>query len=163
MTARQHRLRSGAEQVRLGCQRQGDELQLETDQGERQFQVVQEEGEVVLRRDGETIRGVVLVERDQVTVSFNGRSWTLARVREAGEAPAETRSGDIEAPMTGTVLEVLCAAGDPVEAGAPLIILEAMKMEHRLTAPAASVVAAVDAEPGQQVDIGHCLIRLDPA
>jgi biotin carboxyl carrier protein len=55
------------------------------------------------------------------------------------------------------------AAGVTVAKGAPLVILEAMKMEHEVVAPRAGVVSAVHVEPGQQVDAGAVLVTLDEA
>jgi propionyl-CoA carboxylase alpha chain len=69
-----------------------------------------------------------------------------------------TEPGSLLAPMPGTVVRVAeVAVGDRVAAGAPLLWLEAMKMEHRVTAPAAGVLTALHAAPGQQVSVGAVL------
>ncbi|MBL1114574.1 ATP-grasp domain-containing protein [Streptomyces sp. 110] len=71
---------------------------------------------------------------------------------------ARTEPGSLLAPMPGTVVRVAeVAAGDRVEAGQPLLWLEAMKMEHRVTAPAAGVLTALHAAPGRQVEVGALL------
>jgi 3-methylcrotonyl-CoA carboxylase alpha subunit len=64
--------------------------------------------------------------------------------------------------MPGVLRAVLVAPGQAVEAGARLAILEAMKMEHALSAPRAGIVAEVLAEAGDQVEAGAALIRLAP-
>ncbi|MGO4430795.1 acetyl-CoA carboxylase biotin carboxyl carrier protein subunit, partial [Streptomyces sp. MCAF7] len=62
------------------------------------------------------------------------------------------------APMPGTVVRVAeVAVGDRVEAGQTILWLEAMKMEHRVTAPAAGVLSALYATPGRQVEVGAVL------
>jgi biotin carboxyl carrier protein len=61
------------------------------------------------------------------------------------------------------VVRVAVAVGDKVEAGTPMVILEAMKMEHVVAAPAAGVVAEVAVQAGQAVDGGAELARVDPA
>ncbi|KDD71330.1 hypothetical protein H632_c5279p0, partial [Helicosporidium sp. ATCC 50920] len=61
------------------------------------------------------------------------------------------------APMPGRVVKVFAAAGDRVEEGAPLVALEAMKMEHVLRAPCAGIVEDVAASVGVQVDDGAVL------
>ena len=65
--------------------------------------------------------------------------------------------------MPGRVVEVACAVGDAVEAGAALVTLEAMKMEHALLAPRAGTVASLGARDGDQVAAGDELVRLAPA
>ena len=57
---------------------------------------------------------------------------------------------------------MLVAEGDRVEAGTPLVVLEAMKMEHRLEAQAGGVVKSVRARPGQMVDPDEVLVVVDP-
>ncbi len=80
----------------------------------------------------------------------------LPRLREP-----ETRNepGSLLAPMPGTVVRVVqgLAVGDAVKAGEPLLWLEAMKMEHKVVAPASGTLTALHAEPGRQVDVGALL------
>ncbi len=69
--------------------------------------------------------------------------------------------GEIEAPMPGKVTAVEVAAGDKVEKGQRLLTLEAMKMEHALTAPFDGTVAELSASPGQQVTEGTLLVKVE--
>ena len=69
--------------------------------------------------------------------------------------------GSLLAPMPGSVLRVGAAQGDTVTAGQPLIWLEAMKMEHTVTAPADGVLAELNVDAGQQVDVGAVLARVE--
>ena len=68
----------------------------------------------------------------------------------------------VESPLTGTVAEILAAEGDSVHDGAPVIVLESMKMHHEVPAPAAGVVRALAVGPGDQVTAGQVLFRLEP-
>jgi pyruvate carboxylase subunit A/propionyl-CoA carboxylase alpha chain len=63
--------------------------------------------------------------------------------------------------MPGSVLRIGAAVGDTVTAGQPLIWLEAMKMEHTVVAPGDGVLLELNVEPGQQVDVGAVLARVD--
>ena len=65
------------------------------------------------------------------------------------------------APMPGKVLEILCQEGDVVEEGQTLIVMEAMKMEHRIAATEAGTVAVIHHTVGEQVDAGATLIDID--
>ncbi len=77
----------------------------------------------------------------------------------AGEE--EPHAGHLAAPMSGTVVAVYVKPGDRVERGAPLIALEAMKMEHTIAAPAAGVVVAVNFSLGDRVSEGADLVDLE--
>ncbi|HEX7439093.1 MAG TPA: biotin/lipoyl-containing protein, partial [Caldimonas sp.] len=68
--------------------------------------------------------------------------------------------GKLRASMNGRVVAVLARAGDPVQAGAPLLTLEAMKMEHVHTAPRAGIVAAIHVAPGEQVAAGRVVAEV---
>ncbi|MET9952955.1 biotin carboxylase N-terminal domain-containing protein [Streptomyces sp. NPDC006339] len=76
----------------------------------------------------------------------------------------QTAPGSLLAPMPGTVVRVAegLAVGDRVEAGQPLLWLEAMKMEHRVTAPASGTLTALHAAPGRQVEVGALLAVVQP-
>ena len=76
----------------------------------------------------------------------------------AGEE--EAHGGHLTAPMSGTIVAVPVNVGDRVERGAPLVVLEAMKMETTLTAEIAGMVQAVHAEAGGMVDGGAVLVEI---
>jgi biotin carboxyl carrier protein len=83
--------------------------------------------------------------------------------REAGDAaPGGAADRDLRAPMTGKVVRVAVAPGAAVAAGEVLVILEAMKMEYRLAAPRAGVVASVSCREGELVDLGRVLVAYAP-
>ncbi|MFF0556319.1 acetyl/propionyl/methylcrotonyl-CoA carboxylase subunit alpha [Streptomyces sp. NPDC004266] len=87
-----------------------------------------------------------------------GRHRLTARPRFTD--PADLREpGSLLAPMPGTVVRVAdgLAVGDRVAAGRPLLWLEAMKMEHRVFAPASGTLTALHAVPGRQVEVGALL------
>ncbi|MBL9075864.1 MAG: hypothetical protein JNL08_00085 [Planctomycetes bacterium] len=86
-----------------------------------------------------------------------GRTHTLtapAGRKGTGGAGAD---GTVRAPMTGTVMDVLCKVGDTVAADQTLVVVSAMKMEHKLTAGVAGVVQSVAAKKGGTVDQGAVL------
>jgi 3-methylcrotonyl-CoA carboxylase alpha subunit len=78
--------------------------------------------------------------------------------RRAGAAAG----GSLEAPMPGVVTRVLVAQGDQVDAGQPLVAMEAMKMEHLVRAPRAGRVRSVGAVVGAMVAGGVTLVELEP-
>ncbi|MGB0313032.1 MAG: acetyl-CoA carboxylase biotin carboxyl carrier protein subunit [Poseidonia sp.] len=110
-------------------------------------------------RDGRTCLAHAAKVGDVWWVHLNGRTYKWERI-EPGSSGAEDEGGLI-APMPGKVLEVLVAQGDVVEAGTPLMVLEAMKMEHRIVAAADGTVMAVHYEAGDQVAQGAVLLDLE--
>jgi propionyl-CoA carboxylase alpha chain len=106
----------------------------------------------------------VLVAGNQVWVQGPDGDVALTAVPRFPESErGETVAGGLVAPMPGTVLAVHVAVGDTVAQGQLLMIVEAMKMEHRITAPAAGTVSEVRARPGDQVNGGDLLAVLDEA
>jgi acetyl-CoA/propionyl-CoA carboxylase biotin carboxyl carrier protein len=69
--------------------------------------------------------------------------------------------GAVNAPMQGTILQVLVEEGAEVEAGQAVCILEAMKMENHIQSPQAGVVAEVLVKAGQVVDINQTLVVVE--
>ncbi|MGH7747778.1 MAG: biotin/lipoyl-containing protein, partial [Candidatus Dormibacteria bacterium] len=84
-------------------------------------------------------------------------STVLHEVERLPEPSSAGESGSLRAPMPGCVVRVLVGAGDEVDAGQPLIILEAMKMEHTVQAPHAGTVTDVRVGVGAQVEAGAVL------
>lgn len=69
-------------------------------------------------------------------------------------------SGSLTAPMPGRVVKILVTAGEQVEQGAPAVIVEAMKMENELHAPATGEVTRVEVAEGDTVDAGQILVQI---
>lgn len=80
-----------------------------------------------------------------------------------GKTAAGHASGEVVAPMPGRIVKVGVAVGDHVERGAPILIVEAMKMENELQAPIAGIVRSVAVTPGMAVDANAVLCVIEPA
>ena len=120
------------------------------------------DGDALLRL-GETVRRLTVVRDGAVRiVAAEGRQWRLAPAEVAGEAAAiDVAGGRILAPMPGRIAAVMVGPGERVAAGAPLVVLEAMKMEHTVAAPAAGVVAGLACAVGDQVEDGAELVTFE--
>ncbi|MEV5979012.1 biotin carboxylase N-terminal domain-containing protein [Streptomyces sp. NPDC052114] len=115
---------------------------------------------VVLEVDG--VRRPFTVTRygqGRVHVTAPGSDTALTPLPLLPEPAARRAPGSLLAPMPGTVVRVAedIAEGRPVTAGQPLVWLEAMKMEHRICAPASGTLTALHAVPGHQVEVGALL------
>ena len=98
---------------------------------------------------------------DDVLVAQGGQVWRLTPWRAAGAAGADASDGAILSPMPGRVIAVAVAAGEAVTKGQKLLTLEAMKMEHSLTAPFDGTVAQLNAREGGQVSEGTLLVKIE--
>ncbi len=79
---------------------------------------------------------------------------------EAGVARPISRDGRIKAPIPGLIKAVLVTVGQRVEAGEPIIVLEAMKMENEVHAPKSGVVTQISIKPGQDVTLHEVLAEI---
>lgn len=92
----------------------------------------------------------------------DGKTHTLEAPVSRRGAGGGVSDGTVRAPMTGTVLEVMCQPGDVVEADQTLVVVSAMKMEHKLSAGVAGTVQSVTAEKDATVDQGAELVIVVP-
>jgi len=95
---------------------------------------------------------------------WNGRVYRGVQIETAPAAPSRPRLGthqELTAPMPATVLKVLVTAGSQVKKGETLVILEAMKMELPLRAPADATVTAVACREGELVQPDAVLVELE--
>jgi propionyl-CoA carboxylase alpha chain len=159
------KLSAGEETVSLAYRRQRDgRFRFEVDGAVRHVVMLEAgAGEVGLEIDG---------MRSQWRVTGVGHRWLVhgpagdIALDEALRYPdpsEEAASGSLKAPMPGRIRALMVTAGDAVEKGQVLLVLEAMKMEHRITAPRAGVVTAVHVALEEQVANGHALLSLADA
>lgn len=85
----------------------------------------------------------------------------MRAIRELAGDPGPTGPAPLVAPMPGLVVRVAVSAGDAVAAGQGIVVMEAMKMENELRAPAGGRVRAVRVAPGQAVEKGAVLVELE--
>jgi biotin carboxyl carrier protein len=116
--------------------------------------------------DHATAEVSVVARGEDYAVTIDGRTHRLrllderrARRRAAGAGKEGGR--ELRAAMPGKVVAVLAPAGTAVERGQGVLVIEAMKMENEIGAPRAGTVAEVLVRPGQAVEAGELLARID--
>jgi len=149
------RFRHGDEEIEVGYSLGRDGLRADGFEGVEL--VSAENGDVVLEVSGVRRKFAVARYGDTVYVDSPEGSVELGVVPRYTDPDAALAAGSLVAPMPGTVVRLAVEAGDTVKTGDPLLWLEAMKMEHRIAAPADGVVTELPVVVGQQVEVGTIL------
>ena len=123
-----------------------------------------DDGDLIITLDQITCRYSCAVEGAAVWLGREGHSWELHEQQplDAARSPEQGVAGAVHAPMPGTIIAIDVAEGQQVTAGARLLVLEAMKMEHLLTAPIDGVVRDLRARLGTTVERHAVLLVVDP-
>ncbi|MFZ0080911.1 MAG: acetyl-CoA carboxylase biotin carboxyl carrier protein subunit, partial [Trebonia sp.] len=114
---------------------------------------------------GRVLRFAFATDGATIWLGRGGHAWALTEEEAAPVRGGKAAGGDgiVRSPMPGTVLAVHVAPGDTVSAGQAVAVVEAMKMEHTVTAPVAGTVAEVAARAGQQVAMDARLAVIEAA
>nr|WP_298140399.1 acetyl/propionyl/methylcrotonyl-CoA carboxylase subunit alpha [uncultured Pseudomonas sp.] len=147
--------------VQLLCQGERQVVRLRHD---AQPQVRLHGEQLLVERDGVRRQHLAIRRGDSLYLHFAGELRSVRRVDPIAEAQAgQHQHGGLSAPMNGSIVRVLVTAGQSVEAGTALVVLEAMKMEHSIRAAHAGVVKALYCAEGEMVAEGAVLVELEEA
>jgi 3-methylcrotonyl-CoA carboxylase alpha subunit len=145
------------------ARRRGEGFEFEFADRRRQVKSFRREGyRLTVQLDDATVTGNVVRLGGRIEVFLPGTHHILERhdpLRQ--ELADEARAGGLEAPMPGKIIALLVGSGDSVEKDTPLLILEAMKMEHTIRAPARGRIARILCRVGEQVGEGAELIDFE--
>jgi 3-methylcrotonyl-CoA carboxylase alpha subunit len=148
----------GAEQHELVLERDGSFFRA----GDHVVEIVDVRGdELEARVDGKTHSIPFAVQGSTLSFAFEGEIWFADVSDKGSRARARHRDHSLSAPMPGAVLKILVRQGDVVAKGAPLVILEAMKMEHQIVAPRDGTISAVNCTEGELVQPGLELVTME--
>ncbi|MZR31149.1 acetyl-CoA carboxylase biotin carboxylase subunit [Sneathiella litorea] len=111
---------------------------------------------------GHKLSAAAVTQGDKIIVMTTGRQVELMQItNDFDDVGGEAGVGAITAPMPGKLIQIFIESGATVNKGDPLVVLEAMKMEHTLTAPRDGTIEDIFFEVGDQVDDGTVLVRLE--
>lgn len=118
--------------------------------------------QLVIEQDGVRRQHLAIRRGDALYLRWDGELHCV-RLHDPISAvdASHTAQGGLTAPMNGSIVRVLVEIGQTVEAGAQLVVLEAMKMEHSLRAPHAGVIKALFFQEGEMVSEGSALVELE--
>ena len=169
MTRAKRQISLGDRVWNLEIERDGTQLEVRIDGESHRFEIRPGPGSRVelwaqSNAPPRPVRGHFVRDGDHLWVhAGRTRCFTLERADHPRRISGGAVSDQVHAPMTGTVRKVLVVAEEAVSKGQPLVVLEAMKMEHVLRAPRDGVVAEVSATEGSQAEAHAVLVRLLPA
>ncbi len=144
-------------QVELNVDRDGSTFRA----GSHQVEIVSTRANTAeLRVDGRTIIVPYVIQGTQVSFMLDGETHVVDVAEKGSRTRPRHRDHSMSAPMPGMVLKILAAEGQQVTKGMPLLILEAMKMEHVIAAPYDGTVDAINCIEGELVQPGSDLIEL---
>ncbi|MCB1041900.1 MAG: biotin/lipoyl-binding protein [Acidobacteria bacterium] len=157
------KLKRGGEHLTVAL-RQREPLCIEVTNGEmvRQFSWPLRDGDTAGRveLDGRFVTFWVTETRDRFWVTLDGETIVFEKDR-GRQAVADELSNDFTAPMPGRIVQVAVVEGAVVRAGDVLVVMEAMKMEHRIEAPTAGKVTALRCKEGELVEQGYALLDFE--
>lgn len=138
-----------------------DRLQAEDTEVNQDFSIRYDEscGSIIIESLGRMYRADATKVGDAWWVSLEGKTH-IVRERSQDSTSSDISEGGLTAPMPGTVREVLVKTGQRVREGQPMMILEAMKMEHQISAPEPGEVSSIYFKEGDRVDMGEVLISI---
>ncbi len=112
---------------------------------------------------GRRVRAFAALVGESLVVSIGPQTFRFAELKPSRGASRHSLATPLlTAPMPGKVLRIMVGEGDEVEAGQPLITMEAMKMETTLSAEGPARVKRIPVSEGQMVDAGAVLMELSP-
>lgn len=125
-------------------------------------------GMVSLVIDGQPARAYVARDGRDFRVTVEGRTFLIAAAGSgkrdrSGVGGASDAPGKITAPLAGVFVESRVAVGDTIEAGQPIVVIEAMKMQNEIQAPLAGTVTAVHFTAGDRVEKGELVVEYEVA
>jgi geranyl-CoA carboxylase alpha subunit len=156
-------LDQGIHELEIVRERDGDYV-AQVDGREQRFEIEELDSDTIrFRTDGVVEQARFLRARDRLYIQYRGATLAVRDLtRSAPAAAASTGSdGKVRAAMNGRVVAVLVKKGDRVEAGQPVMTLEAMKMEHLHAAPIAGTISAIDVVEGEQVTTGKIVAEIE--
>lgn len=157
LTVTEKNITIGGAQQKLSFEREGFTFRA----GDVEITVLRADGrEAEIETGGRTFVVPYNVRGTEVSFWFDGEIYVVEASDKAVRARSRQRDHSMSAPMPGVVLKIFAKQGDVVKKGAPLIVLEAMKMEHQIVASHDGTIIAVNCKEGEMVQAGVDLVEM---
>lgn len=156
----------GRKEVKVGLEPAGDNF-VRITVGDTTYDVSAEfigQEQVLLNVDGRVYNVIVRSNSLSHSVFVNGRLFQVEKrsaLRTLGEEKSRQKKRDVRITMPGRVIQVMSNPGDRVEAGQPVLVLEAMKMQNEIKSPQAGELVRVNFQAGDYVEAGSILFTVE--
>ncbi|WCK04288.1 acetyl/propionyl/methylcrotonyl-CoA carboxylase subunit alpha [Agrobacterium tumefaciens] len=149
--------------IDLGVIHEADSFSLGTaGQTIRAYGNLSDKGSLRATVNDRTWQGYFFAEGDSYALFLHGEHYRINQPDPVDIADSSGHTGGLEAPMPGVIRAVLSRSGMAVETGDALVVMEAMKMEHTIRAPAKGIVTAINCAEGDMVAAGAVLVDFEP-
>ena len=147
----------GSRQIELLLEREGTRFRA----GDVAVEIIRiGDGEAEIRAGEKIFVVPFVIDGTRISFSFDGVTYNADVTDRGARTRTRHRDHSMAAPMPGLILKILVAKGDVVTKGTPLIVLEAMKMEHQIVATHDGTVGAVNCAEGELVQPGEDLVEI---
>mgnify|MGYP001551918904 CR=1 FL=1 len=155
-------LRVGATVARLRVAVSGQSFDLTDDEGNLRVELLDHAGDLLsVRVDGLDLALHAAWSGDELDLVLGTEGWRFIEAVATPTSAIQAQRTQVTAPMPGHVVEVRCIDGAQVQAGDIVLVLEAMKMEHQIEAPASGRIRQLSTVPGQQIGMRQVLFEVD--
>lgn len=127
----------------------------------RQIQVISQNEHQYRLKKNEVIDAHCFFYDDSVEVIIEGRRYSFDILPEISKFENAESDGAVRSPLPGNVIKVMVSENDRITAGEPVAVIEAMKMEHTLTAGLSGIVSTLSVKEGDSVAAGHTLAVIE--
>lgn len=112
--------------------------------------------------DGQTVEAEAQKVAGKLWIHVQGRTFTYEAEEKSGrkKGAGKVKSGDLLSPMPGKVTKILKQAGDTVNSGDVVLVMEAMKMEYTLKSEVSGTLESINCKSGDQVTLGKLLAKI---
>lgn len=156
----------GEHQVEADVRREGDTVTVRIGETEHVFRIIGEDnGRLELELDGGKVHVVEIVGPD---LRVDGRPFALTARKAPPHVPGAMRGAggpggatSVKPPMPGKIVKVAVSAGDHVQPGEVLVILEAMKMQNEIVSPIEGTVKSVGVKEGESIDSKRVICEIE--
>jgi 3-methylcrotonyl-CoA carboxylase alpha subunit len=118
-------------------------------------------GQMEVRLGDRTIKCLISEGEDEKFVFLEGNVFKVKRVELTGRKKTEKKEGDLNSPISGTVVRVKVHEGDSVNKDDVIMVIEAMKMEYLIRAPYNGIIKKIHFKEKEQIEIGHVTAEIE--